>query len=297
MPPAIIAGGIGAAASIGGSLLSSSSNNKAIRQSTDAQLQASREALQYQKEAVADNRATLDPYVQSGYKANSQLDALLGLNENQPQQQIPPSNQQQIRPSSQWQLPPIHPHQGPGGYTGSQNILRQGEDIFNSAGQFGGNFNPALGAGFGFQNSAQNNALNPASQVTQPDAESAFDTFRNSSGYQFRLGEGLNAVNSGYAGAGALQSGAAMKDINEYGQNFASNEFGKYTGLLQNQQGVGLSAGNALAGVTTNFANNASNISQNNADSASNAAVARANNRNGLYSGIGSGIGTILGGL
>lgn len=292
MPPAVIAGGIGAAASIGGSLLSSSSNSKAINQSTDAQLQASREALQYQKEAVADNRATLDPYVQSGYKANSQLNALLGLNENQPQQQIPPS--------SQGQMPSLYPHQDAGGYTGSQNILRQGEDFLNSPAQFGGNFNPVGGSGFGFQNGAQNNALNQpqqAQQVTQPDAESAFDTFRNSSGYQFRLGEGLNAVNSGYAGAGALQSGAAMKDITEYGQNFASNEFGKYTGLLQNQQGVGLSAGNALAGVTTNFANNASNISQNNADSVSNAAVARANNRNGLYSGISSGIGTILGGL
>ena len=119
----------------------------------------------------------------------------------------------------------------------------------------------------------------------------AFDTYRNSTGYQFRLGEGMNALNSGYAGAGTIQSGAAMRDAVEYGQNFASNEFGNYMGALGNQQGVGLQAGGAAAGVGVNTANSLGQIYQNRADTIGNAALANASNINSL---IGTGMAGIL---
>lgn len=125
----------------------------------------------------------------------------------------------------------------------------------------------------------------------QAAARKAFDTYRNSTGYQFRLGEGMNALNSGYAGAGTIQSGAAMKAATEYGQNFASNEFGNYMGALGNQQGVGLSAGGALAGVGTNYANSLGNIYGQRADTIGNAALANASNINSL---IGTGMAGIL---
>ncbi len=123
------------------------------------------------------------------------------------------------------------------------------------------------------------------------DARRAFDQFRNSTGYKFRLGEGMNALNSGYAGAGTIQSGAAMRDAVEYGQNFASNEFGNYLGALGNQQGVGLQAGGAAAGVGVNTANSLSQIYQNRADTIGNAALANASNINSL---IGTGMAGIL---
>ena len=44
-------------------------------------------------------------------------------------------------------------------------------------------------------------------------------------GYQFRMGEGQRAVESSAASRHGLGSGAAMKALNRYGQNFASNEF------------------------------------------------------------------------
>lgn len=101
-------------------------------------------------------------------------------------------------------------------------------------------------------------------------AGNAFNTFRNSTGYQFRLGEGMGAMNSGLASSGVLQSGAAMKEAQRYGQNFASNEFGNYMGYLGNQQGVGLGGASALAGVAQNYGNNVQANNQNAADARGN---------------------------
>lgn len=115
--------------------------------------------------------------------------------------------------------------------------------------------------------------LNGAPAQTQ-----GFDQFRDSTGYQFRLGEGMNAVNSGYAGAGVLQSGAALRGAQEYGQNFASNEFSNYAGLLDNQQRLGLSATMGQAGLGQNYVGNVSANNMYAADGQANAAIIRSQN-------------------
>lgn len=124
----------------------------------------------------------------------------------------------------------------------------------------------------------------------QQDYQSAFDNYKNSTGYQFRTDQGIKALNSGYAGAGTLQSGAAMKGIMNYGQNQASQEFNNYLNALGNQQSLGLSAGSALAGVGQNYANSIGNINSNKADAIGNAALANAQNTNSLLNGLTAGI-------
>ncbi|MFK7336392.1 DNA transfer protein p32 [Acinetobacter baumannii] len=47
----------------------------------------------------------------------------------------------------------------------------------------------------------------------------------NDPSYQFRLNQGLDAVQSGAAAAGGLLSGATQKALANYGQNFASQEY------------------------------------------------------------------------
>lgn len=48
----------------------------------------------------------------------------------------------------------------------------------------------------------------------------------NDPSYQFRLNEGLDAVESGAAAQGGLLSGATLKALQNYGQDYASQEFG-----------------------------------------------------------------------
>jgi hypothetical protein len=108
--------------------------------------------------------------------------------------------------------------------------------------------------------------------------QNAFRQFIQNSDYGFQFGEGANTVNSGYAGAGTLQSGAAMRGLEDYRQNLQQGYRGEFMNALGNQQGVGLSGASALAGVGQNYTNTISANNQNAADAASNAALVKGQN-------------------
>lgn len=287
-----------------GSAIAGSKNSKAISQSTAAQTESNAASLALQERVYNQNRDTLNPYVQRGNAAGDQINALLGLG----------GSQQQGGPANVGALPgygqpnALSQFQGyPGGagapyglgdtpgyaYEGQERFaptMMSAEPAFSGyIGGFNGGIQPSATYGAPTQGTQ--------GQTAQGAAEDAFATFRNGTGYQFRLGEGLDAVNSSYAGIGGLQSGAALRGITEYGQNFASNEFGNYAGLLSGQQGTGLQAAGAQAGVGVNYANAASGINQNNANALSSAAVARANNSNATIGGIGNAFGNAFGAL
>jgi len=124
--------------------------------------------------------------------------------------------------------------------------------------------------------------------------------FRNSTGYQFRLGEGQNALNAASGGRGVSRSGAAVKSLANYNQNMASNEFGNYMGYLGNQQGIGLQGASALAGVGNNFVSQQSANNDSAGTAAANAALLRGQANADMFGQIGSSFGklggTIFGG-
>jgi hypothetical protein len=132
----------------------------------------------------------------------------------------------------------------------------------------------------------------PAPVVTQPkaDSRSAFANYIGNSDYAFQQQEGGNAVNSGFAGKGTVQSGAAMKALENYRQNLQSGYRNQWASGVANQQGVGLTAAGALAGVSTNYAGTiaASNTA---------ASDARANAALSQQSVFGNALGTLGGGI
>lgn len=97
-------------------------------------------------------------------------------------------------------------------------------------------------------------------------AGKAFDTFRGSTGYNFRLNEGLSAVNNGHFAGGLGQSGANLKALMERGQQIGSAEFGSYLGQLGGLQAMGAQARGLVAGVGNNSTNQLINASQNGAN-------------------------------
>lgn len=243
---AIIGGGLGLA----GSFIGAKSQSKAAGKAADTSMAVAQQNNALTRDIYNQNKSMLSPYVQTGNAAGAQMNALLGLAPAQAQQTGTPNFAQYVQSN-----PDLMAEYGrERGAFGS--MADYGQFHWNKYGQNEGRAMPGV-------------QVQPAQ--TQQTAQNAFDTFRNSTGYQFRLGEGMNALNSGYAGAGTLQSGAAMKAATEYGQNFASNEFGNYMGYLGNQQGVGLGGASALAGVGQNYANT---ISANNNMAGTNAANA-----------------------
>lgn len=164
-------------------------------------------------------------------------------------------------------------------------------------------------------------ATAPAASAVSP--QQAMQDFANSAGMQFQLSQGANAINNLYAAKGALQSGSAMKAIQDYGQQTAlQNYFMPYMNMVGGVAAQGLAAGQAVAGVGSNYASNATginsnlatattginsnlanaatningqlgNVLQSGANSASNAAIARGQATSGMWGNIGSALGTL----
>lgn len=141
--------------------------------------------------------------------------------------------------------------------------------------------------------------------VTPISATDAFNNFANSAGMQFQLQQGANALNNLYAAHGALQSGAAMKAMQNYGQQTAlNNYFLPYMGLLGQQQAVGAGSASSIAGVGSNFGNTVANINSsmgnaaaNNANALGNIYMAKGANQANMFSNLGSSFGLGLGAL
>jgi hypothetical protein len=131
--------------------------------------------------------------------------------------------------------------------------------------------------------------------TTASPAEQAFDAFRNSTNYQFRLNQGFNALNTGWAARGMQESGAAGIAFTEYGQNFAANELGNYMDRLAQQQQVGLGAVTSLAGNAVQMGQSVNAANQASADARANAALIGGQANANLGSSIASGLGSVAG--
>lgn len=110
-------------------------------------------------------------------------------------------------------------------------------------------------------------------------ARAGFDAYRDSTGYQFRLGEGMGAINSNAYARGMGESGATYKALLRYGQNAASDEFGRYLGQVGNVSQAGAQARGLVAGVGTNTVMAGNQALQTQADAQGNAAIIAANAR------------------
>lgn len=120
-----------------------------------------------------------------------------------------------------------------------------------------------------------------------PDAASAaVGNFYTSPGYDFRLKEGLRAVDAGASANGILHSGATIKAEQAYGQGLASSEFDKYYNRLF---GLAQLGENAAAGSATGTIQTGQGVAQTDASAA--------NKQADIYGNLGKGLGTTINGL
>lgn len=267
MPPAIIAAGIGAVATVGGAVMASkaqkSAANKAAATAKDTA--ATNNALT--QKIYGENKAALSPFQQRGNAAGDAINALLGL-PGQPQPQ--PQQQYQQQPS----------------FNGIDG-MRLGR-MSNLGGEMMGPNNFSAMQYGQPQQSVQGTVNAPA-----PDYNQAFQNYQNSTGYQFRMGEGVRALDAAASAGGVRNSGAAQKALLKYGQNVGSGEFSNYLAQLANQQAVGLSGASAQAGVGQNYVNAVSANNNSAGTAAANAQLYRGQANANMYGQIGSAIGGV----
>lgn len=116
----------------------------------------------------------------------------------------------------------------------------------------------------------------------------AYGGFTKTPGYDFRLGEGQRSLEAGLAARGGLYSGAAMKALNRYGQDYASNEYGNYLARLTGAASGGQAAAGMQANAGANFAANATGSIGAKGDAQSAGAIGVGN---ALLGGINNGVG------
>lgn len=128
-------------------------------------------------------------------------------------------------------------------------------------------------------------------------ALSAWDTFYNSPAFQLPLNEALKGINTKYAAAGAIESGAAMKAIGNYEHDYAAGVLGQYMDQLYKQEALGAQAASSLAGVGTTLVNQVSANNTNAGNAAANAALAQGQASAGNWNNIGGAIGQAAGAI
>lgn len=267
----------GAAASIGGSLISGALGSGSADDAAKASAKATAASNKMLKEQMATNTSNYSPYTSLGSDAANKLSYYLGLTDTSPQGQynqkygtlldmsggVPKAVQSlydsdpayrsaydQLLASHQAKY--TNSRNPSGGYTadsdsvGLEAALRRmlpGADSFSALDTSDGNYGSLL-------NNFSQNDLNK-------------DVVYNT-GLQFGLDQGTSALNRLASANGGIDSGATLKALtryaNDYGTTKASGAYDRFNtnklnnyNMLSGQSGQGLNATSSLAGINSNL--------------------------------------------
>lgn len=147
------------------------------------------------------------------------------------------------------------------GYMDSKKLMQEGydtgrADITGYADKAQGYLDPYLQSG-GATNALLANYLG----VNGPDAQrQAMADFQNDPGWQAQFGAGINALDRSATARGGLYSGAAMKGVHEYGQQFQRQSFNDRINALSGFNQQGQQAAGASAGLASSTGQNLGNM-------------------------------------
>ena len=113
-------------------------------------------------------------------------------------------------------------------------------------------------------------------------------------GYQFRLSEGLKALERSAAARGGLVSGASMKAAQRYGQDLASQEYSNAFNRLASMANVGPQAAGVMSNLGQTYATNVGNLGLGAAQAQGQGLMGAAQARGSSYIG---GVNALTGGL
>lgn len=248
----MIGGGLGAAGSIAGAALSSNAAGNAADAQANAannasqlDYQASQNALDFQKQQYATSQQELQPWLQYGTGALSQLGYLMGVGPESYTGQAAPGTNTPFNASIGNTSTPTGPY-NPNRVAPAQSQLQQtnpGLNTYNPNGQnpapVGGSgmvsgpiqFNGQPGgpqtvgsgvpAGTNLGTYGSLMAQYPGGQFTAPTADQA----RQTPGYQFALDQGKNAIQASAAANGSLLTGGTMTALDQYAQGLADTNY------------------------------------------------------------------------
>ena len=210
----------------------------AARSAANAQARAAREATQAQERMFNRQVELQQPFRDTGLTANNRLAYLLGLSPNgsSASSPAPTLTAEQLR------------NQLIGDYTTTtrRNLTRSREDVASGRPAYEdvtnideAGLNAAIQQRLAQQ--SQQQAAQQAAASGDPNYGSlmrrfSMEDFQADPGYAFRQQEGMKGIEGGAAARGGLLSGGALKAIQKYGQDLASQEYGNAYGRFNADQ-------------------------------------------------------------
>lgn len=105
--------------------------------------------------------------------------------------------------------------------------------------------------------------------------------------YQFRFGEGQRAIQNRAAALGKRFSGNMLQALTDYGQDYASTEYGNAYNRLASLSGTAQGATSQMNQAGQNYANNVGNLAMGAGDARANAALASGQAQAGMWNTLG----------
>jgi len=127
--------------------------------------------------------------------------------------------------------------------------------------------------------------------LSQLSNNNFMNNWQQDPGYQFRMAEGMKAINAAGSARGNAMGGAAMKELTRYGQDFASNEYDKVynrnSSRLSALAGFGQNANSQNAQSGQNYGNQVSSNQIGLGNAAAGSIMGQTNRLGGVISQIG----------
>lgn len=262
---------MGAIAAIGGALI----QGRGAKKAAQAQERAAQADIAFQKETRDLIRGDLGVYREGGDLAQRALDFELGLGG---------------RPMIGGNAPAIETfmESAPAASGGSNPGFSLGGDRGWNGGSIAGLIGGRIGGGSAApQSGTTRYRVNGQTFATMDEAQAfananrtggqEYGGFTKTPGYDFRLQQGQDSLQAGAAARGGLYSGAAMRDLMKFGQDYGSNEYGNYLSRLGARADTGMSAAQMSGAASQQAAAGVSNALGNIGNAQAAGAIGRAN--------------------
>lgn len=260
---------IGGLISVGGSLLGGALGSSSASKATRAQERAAQAEIDFARESRDLVRQDAAPYQSAGYTALNALMGLSGLPTNPlianaaagvggPGNSFAESyNWKQAGKASPYEV--VKAFQEFKGRRPTEAEL----DYYSKRERADQLYNDVVANGLR-EIQAQRQAEFDAQTATgQPAAQTPAEMVKTDPSYQFRLNEGMEALEKSAGAAGGLLSGGFARKATRYAQDYASTEYGKMWDRLATIAGYGTTgaqlAGNATMGASGQIGNAISN--------------------------------------
>lgn len=252
-----MSGWISAGAAIGGALISGGMGSSAAKKAASDQKKVAIAQMNMILNQQNQGRNNLQPFVNTGDAANSRLADMLGISTPKGYAQRP------TRDQAYNDLLSAH-----------YAKYGQGLHVTSDIGQFNNSveklYNERLAnweQGLNDYQAQEGDYSSDYGSLLKPFTN---EDFEKEPGYQFRLDEGLKGIDRAASARGGYDSGATLKALNRYNQDYASNEFMNAYNRDSNNKGMaynflsgtansGQNAASTLSGLGANAANSAAN--------------------------------------